>query len=83
MACFISIEGPFKNICTFISMICLIYQVSKEGEGGGDFRENLIIGGRENYAYVGECVLTIFLSPQVPMKSFWNHLLIRTVRVTV
>ena len=33
MQCVICIEGSFKNtcICTFISRICLIYQISKEG----------------------------------------------------
>ena len=30
MQCVISIEGPLWNICTIISMICLIYQISKK-----------------------------------------------------
>ena len=31
MQCIISIEGPFLDICTFISIIFLIYQIRKEG----------------------------------------------------
>ena len=40
MLCVICIDRPFKYIyiCTFISMICLIYQISKEG---GFCREKL------------------------------------------
>ena len=38
MQCVICIEQPFLNICTVISMICLIYQISKEGVF---FREKL------------------------------------------
>ena len=38
MQCVIYIERTFKNICTFIIMICLIYEISKEG---GFCREKL------------------------------------------
>ena len=66
------------KICTFISMICFIYQISKDGSFVG---RNQIIGRRQNYACVslcvkgGECQLTIFYSPQATMKKVRNPLL--------
>ena len=67
MQCFISIKGPFYYICTFISKNCLIYQISKEG---GFCREKLDHRMKRKLRMCvfigGECVLTIFYSPQAP-----------------
>ena len=48
MQCVICIEGPFLNICIFISMICLIYQNGKE-EG---FCRKIRSSGEERITHV-------------------------------
>ena len=59
-------------------MICLMYQKSKEG---GFCREKLDHRVKRKLPMCvfvcvgGECVWTIFYSPQAPMKRVWNLLL--------
>ena len=50
MQCVIYIERLFKIICTFISRICWIYQISKKG---GFCREK---SGEEKITHVCVCV---------------------------
>ena len=81
LLCVIYIEESFKNICTFISRICLIYQRSKHRRlifrrEKLDHRLNrklrmcvfVCVGG-------GGVHVTIFYSLQAPMKRVWNPLL--------
>ena len=60
-------------------MICLIYQISKEGGFCREKLDHRLERKLRKCVFVcvgGECVLTIFYSPQAPMKSVWNPLLL-------
>ena len=75
MQCVICIEGPFQNICTFISMISLIYQISQEGVF---FREKLDQVKRDLRMCVFVCVGGgAYYIPKSTSthKSVWNPLL--------
>ena len=70
----------FQNICTFISRSCLIYQVSKHRRliFCWEKLDHLVM--RKLRVCVCVCVgrelhVTIFYSPQAPMKRVWNPLL--------
>ena len=67
--------GLCKNKCTFISMICLIYQISKEGGVCREKIDHRVKRELRMCVLGGECVLTIFYSPQAPMERVWNPLL--------
>ena len=66
------LKGLLKCICKFISMICLIYQISKQG---GFCREKLDHRVKKELRMCvfvcvgGECVLTIFYRPQASMRK--------------
>ena len=56
MQCVICIEGPLWNICTFISMICLIYQISKKGVFFREKLDQIGSSGEEKIMHVCVCV---------------------------
>ena len=60
-------------------MICLIYQVGNEGGVSREKIDHRVKRVLRKCVFVcvvgGECMLTIFYSPQAPMKRVWNALL--------